>query len=252
MPLADLLAQLPAPIAMPLHSYLEENDPRLKLWAMCDAVESLLRLLVFIGIADLARADGKPPQALRKALREPIERPTLGGWRDMAVAVAEALAQQTNTIFPELPPLVKNTLAPLSKGGNSNPKNSVLELRNRLAHGGPISQALAEELLTVWQVPFERAMMTIDWLGKLDLVVNRPQGGYGCLRGPTVEVTPYSPGNWAMVAAALARAADAVAVVRGEVAVPLWPLVLYGPPHNPYDDQPVDYSVPQVLSLIHI
>ena len=62
MPLADLLARLPAPIALPLHSYLGETDPRLKLWAMCDTVELLLRLLVFIGIADLARVDGKPPR----------------------------------------------------------------------------------------------------------------------------------------------------------------------------------------------
>ncbi len=46
MPLADLLARLPSPIALPLHSYLEETDPRLKLWAMCDTVELLLRLLV--------------------------------------------------------------------------------------------------------------------------------------------------------------------------------------------------------------
>ncbi|MFZ4791664.1 MAG: NACHT domain-containing protein [Candidatus Competibacteraceae bacterium] len=245
MPLADLLARLPSPIAMPLHSYLEETDPRLKLWAMCDTVELLLRLLVFIGIADLARADGKPPQALRKALREPIEHPTLGGWRDMAVAVAEALAQQSGTIVPELPPLVENTLVPLLRGGNSHPENSVLALRNRLAHGGGVPRALAEKLLTVWQEPFKQAMATIGWLGELDLVVNRQQDGYGCLRGSTVEVTPYMPGNWATVAAALAMA-DAVAVVRGEVALPLWPLVLYGPPHNPYDDQPLNDSFPQV------
>jgi WD40 repeat protein len=245
MPLADLLARLPSLIALPLHSYLEETDPRLKLWAMCDTVELLLRLLVFIGIADLARADGKPPQALRKALREPIEHPTLGGWRDMAVAVAEALAQQSGTIVPELPPLVENTLVPLLRGGNSHPENSVLALRNRLAHGGGVPRALAEKLLTVWQEPFKQAMATIGWLGELDLVVNRQQDGYGCLRGSTVEVTPYSPGNWATVAAALAMA-DAVAVVRDEVALPLWPLVLYGPPHNPYDDQPLDDSVPQV------
>ena len=70
MSLADLLARLPSPIALPLHDYLEKTDPHLKLWAMSDTVELLLRLLVFIGIADLAREDGKPPQALRKALRE--------------------------------------------------------------------------------------------------------------------------------------------------------------------------------------
>ena len=245
MPLADLLARLPSPIALPLHSYLEETDPRLKLWAMCDTVELLLRLLVFIGIADLARADGKPPQALRKALREPIERPTLGGWRDMTVEVANALAQQPSTIVPELPPLVGNRLVPLLGDGNSQPEHSVLALRNRLAHGGGMSRAQAEKLLMVWQEPFEQAMATIGWLGELDLVVNRQQDGYGCLRGPTVEVTPYLPNNWATVAAALAMA-DAVAVVRGEVALPLWPLVLYGPPHNPYDDQPLDDSVPQV------
>jgi hypothetical protein len=43
MPLADLLDRLSSPIVIPLHSYLEQTDPHLKLWAMCDTVELLLR-----------------------------------------------------------------------------------------------------------------------------------------------------------------------------------------------------------------
>ena len=64
MSIADLLDRLPSPIALPLQGYLEEAIPRQKLWAMCETVELTLRLLVFIGIADLARPEGKPPQAL--------------------------------------------------------------------------------------------------------------------------------------------------------------------------------------------
>ncbi len=219
MPLADLIDRLPSPVAFPLQSYLEESHPHLKLWAICDSVELLLRLLVFIGIADLAGQDGKPPQALRAKLREPIERPTFGGWWGMAEAITEALERQPDSLVPELAPWVRNILAPLLRGGGHHAENSLLALRNRLAHGGGVTQALAEKLLAVWREPFEQAMQTVAWLGELALVAPGPHG-YSCLRGPTPEGVPYTPGNLATVAEALARA-DAVAVVRGDRALPL-------------------------------
>lgn len=246
MPLADLLDRLPSPIAIPLHSYLEEPDPRQRLWALCDSVELLLRLLVFVGIADLARREGKPPQPLRARLRTLIERPTLGRWADMAEAVARTQATQSDSLVPESAPLVQHTLLPLLDGGpdRSTERTSLLALRNRLAHGGGVARALAEPLLAAWREPFEQAMEGLAWLGELALVVRGPDG-YGCLRGPTPEASPYAPRNLAAVAEALALA-DAVAVVRGEAALPLWPLVLYGPPHNLSSDYPQEESVPQI------
>ena len=246
MSIADLLDRLPSPIALPLQGYLEEAIPRQKLWAMCETVELTLRLLVFIGIADLARPEGKPPQALRKALREPIERPTLSRWTDMAEAIAQRLADQTDSLAPEMTSWVQQTILPLLDGGRdrSTEHNSLLKLRNFLAHGGGLSQALATRLIADWREPFEQAIARIAWLGELTLVVQGPHG-YGCLRGPTPDATPYTPSNLATVAEALALA-DAVAVVRGDRALPLWPLLLYGPPRNPYDDHPSVESVPQV------
>lgn len=246
MLLADLLDRLPTPIAIPLQSYLEETDPRLKLWAMCDSVELLLRLLVFIGIADLAHPNGKPPQTLRAKLRKPIERPTLGGWANMAEAVAKTQKDQTDSLVPELTPLVQRTLLPLldGDGERSTERTSLIYLRNFLAHAGGVTRALAETLLAAWREPFERAMETLAWLGELELVV-QGSDGYGCLRGPTPDPSPYTPRNLATVAEALALA-DAVAVVRGETALPLWPLVLYGPPYNPHGDYPSEDSVPQI------
>ncbi|MDS4021649.1 MAG: NACHT domain-containing protein [Candidatus Competibacter sp.] len=242
MPLAELLERLPSPIALPLQGYLEEANPRLKLWAMCETVELLLRLLVFVGIVDLARPDGKPPQALRARLREPIERPTLGRWADMAEAVAQTLAGETDSLVPELAPWLQHMLLPLLDG--STEQNSLLALRNFLAHGGGVSRPLATRLLAAWREPFEQAMQTVAWLGELVLVVREPDG-YGCLRGPTPDACPYTPGNLAAVAEALALA-DAVVVVRHDRAMPLWPFVLYGPPRNPYDDCPGEDSIPQL------
>lgn len=195
MLLADLLDRLPTPIAIPLQSYLEETDPRLKLWAMCDSVELLLRLLVFIGIADLAHPNGKPPQTLRAKLRKPIERPTLGGWANMAEAVAKTQKDQTDSLVPELTPLVQRTLLPLldGDGERSTERTSLIYLRNFLAHAGGVTRALAETLLAAWREPFERAMETLAWLGELELVV-QGSDGYGCLRGPTPDpFTVHAP-----------------------------------------------------------
>ncbi len=58
------------------------------------------------------------------------------------------------------------------------------------------------------------------------------RGGYGVLRGPTPQAQPYAPADPAALARAFA-AGDAVALVRGNVALPLWPLALYGAPLRP-------------------
>ena len=131
------------------------------------------------------------------------------------------------------------------QGKGSTEQTALLKLRNFLAHGGGVSRSQAKRLLTVWREPFERAMITIAWLGQMDLVVHHSPEGYGVLRGPTLDVAPYTPGNLATTAAALTLA-DAVAIVRNEKALPLWPLVLYGPPFNPYHDNLPDENVPQI------
>jgi hypothetical protein len=244
------LDPLPTVIALPLREYLEETNPVLKLWYACGGVEMLLRLVVMMGLAVLNQRGPLTPE-LRKRLREyRLEEPTLGNWRAMAEAVVEALGKAPGPL-PELPGLVRDTLAPLLRGPTSenerDESNSFIRLRNRLAHGGGISRALAQSYVEVWQPRLRALWEQLAWLTTLELVAQDGQGGfYGVLRGPNPQAQPYTPRDPAALAQAFA-AGDAVALARGEALLPLWPLALYGPPRSPNPDAPpADEIVPQV------
>ena len=73
--LSALVADLPTMLALPLAEYLEETHPALKLWGLCDFTELSLRLLVIMGIAD---HQGHLPPSLVTAVKEVIDRPSLG------------------------------------------------------------------------------------------------------------------------------------------------------------------------------
>ncbi|MDP6730745.1 MAG: SAM domain-containing protein, partial [SAR324 cluster bacterium] len=62
----------PAPVAIPLKEYLHESHPVARLWAACDTVEMLLRLLVITLVADRNR-EGLLDDKLRAKLAEVIE-----------------------------------------------------------------------------------------------------------------------------------------------------------------------------------
>lgn len=64
-PLADLDPDhLPSVVAVPLLEYLNEKDPVLTLWHTCDTVALPLRLVVFMGLADLRRGGDLAPGLL--------------------------------------------------------------------------------------------------------------------------------------------------------------------------------------------
>ncbi|MFO1419568.1 MAG: NACHT domain-containing protein [Candidatus Competibacteraceae bacterium] len=243
------LDALPTVIALPLREYRDETNPVLKLWYACDGVEMLLRLVVMMGLGVLSQRGPLTPE-LRKRLQEyRLEEPTLGNWRALAEAVVEALGDAPDPL-PELPGLVRATLAPLLRGpvekNNRDESNSFIRLRNRLAHGGGISRALAQSYVEIWQPRLRALWEQLAWLAQVELVAQDGQGGYGVLRGPNPQAQPYTPRDPAVLAQAFA-AGDAVVLARDEVLLPLWPLALYGPPRSPNPDAPpADEIVPQV------
>lgn len=228
--LSRLIDALPSPIALTVKEFQLETNPVVKLWAMSDSVEMLLKLLAFIGIGELHQQQRQLPAQLRKKLRSSISTPTLGRWLRMAEDVANTLA--TDSIVPEMRPLMLNALSPLLDGSPPEqartPRTSLLSLRNHLAHGGGLRQAQALELLEHWTPKFEALLRQLEWLTELELLA--------CYDDAIVRLIGPNPHGlrveqqYGLAVREAFVANDSVVVVRGERIIPIWPLMLYGNP----------------------
>ncbi|HUH03899.1 MAG TPA: NACHT domain-containing protein, partial [Kofleriaceae bacterium] len=219
--------ELPSVLALPLREYAGERDPLLRLWHLCDVTELTLRVLASLAIADWSRGDEGLPSTLRADVGSRIEQPTLGKWRGMVLALARK--PPPGSAVPELYPFVTDVLDPVLRGTSAAIEHSVLALRNRLAHGGGMSRGMAAGLLDAHAPRFDVAVLGLAWLGELRFVVPDARGA---LRGPSIALAPATDGEVALAAACTGDRAGAVAVVRGDRALSLWPLLQYGVPEG--------------------
>ncbi|MDG2443526.1 MAG: tetratricopeptide repeat protein, partial [Luminiphilus sp.] len=227
-PLAALAQVLPSPVAFPLCEYLEEDHPGMKLWAACDTVELLLRLVVILSVAERQRA-GTLDDKVLKQLQGKIEMPTLGAWMAMACSLAQSPASQ-DAVLPELSNLVLGPLSSLLYGPD-NPgtaDTSFLALRNRLAHGGGLNRKEAERLLDIWQKPFEGMVAGLSWLDDVRLM-GRSGANAVVLRGRSSTVFDEAREPVDVMAAN----PDWVWLVRGSDSLGLWPLIRFDAPVAP-------------------
>ncbi len=249
--LEKALTDLPSVLAVPLEAYYRDAHPVVKLWHACEAVEMVLRLVVMIGAADLRR-QGRFDEALRAKVSPLIDRPTLGAWLRMAQALADRLREPGPPAFaPPLAELVDDALGPLldNPGQPQTPRKSFTALRNQLAHGASLTRRAAESLVADWGKRFEDAMGRAAWLAEFSVVVFLGPDRYGALRGPTAAAVTFEPAPEALaVLRQLDIRGERVAAVHGPVALPLWPLLLYGVPSVPDPDvpEPPDQPTPQV------
>ena len=164
---------LPTILTLPLAEFEREQNPVLALWAMCDFAELTLKLLVMAAAAEHEVL----PEAVAAVFHKRIERPTLGGWHDMARVAVENLA--AGSVLPMLPPAFK-ALSKLVGLESQGPDKSLLCVRNRLAHGRP-TRAEAAEWLKVWRRPISGFVdKSIDWLAETRFVAV-DEGGRRCL-----------------------------------------------------------------------
>ena len=213
----------PAPVAIPLKEYLHESHPVARLWAACDTVEMLLRLLVITLVADRNREDLLDDK-LRAKLAEVIESPTLGAWFVMAQTLASQKADS-----PDLRKADEFIVGPLREllYGPQKPgtaETSFIRLRNRLAHGGGLTQRESARLLGVWQEKFEQTLNEAAWL-ETWVLIGRDEGGtwlhlqgHGegdAIKEPSLKDDPDN---------------DAVWLQTGDSLLVLWPLALFGKP----------------------
>lgn len=221
--LAALTAHSPAFIAEPLAEALHEPHPVLRLWAMCDSLEMLLRFLTVSLLAEKQSAGALDPK-LVSSVADLIAKPTFGKW----FAIARELAKTGSSLLPEFPDFFEKYLKPLISGptkkDQATPETSFSELRNRLAHGLPRKES--GRLLAHWQASFESVMAAALWIQDLSLIgrSSAPAGtsaSFLCLDG-IGEPIPFEvpPGMTFPETGSLW-------LVRGTRQIQLWPLAVF-------------------------
>lgn len=211
--LLELAGELPMVLAVPALEFCDQNlTPVLRLWALCDFVELSARLAVIVGIAEHG---GKPPEKLRAALSEKIERPTLGQWLHMARATAEQLPE--NPAFSGLTEFISHLdkeLCPHDKSQDF--KRSVLALRNRLAHGGGLNKTAARDILLAWEAYVARLAEIFAPWRDFQMVSSAADGTTRILQGA-------EPKSWA--GEFQQNSPGAIHGIIGDRELNLWPLL---------------------------
>lgn len=145
--------KIPFCLFEPFHEFKKEKHPRVKLFWLIDTSEYAIKFIVSILFAEILRLNnGELPETLKIKIRDHIERPTLGKWLGI---LAELSNERTDlkSLFNELFKLNSNTINEKFKTENlgGNIENSILVLRNQLAHGGGMSSEKAKLLVDIFE-----------------------------------------------------------------------------------------------------
>jgi WD40 repeat protein/DNA-directed RNA polymerase subunit RPC12/RpoP len=221
------LGRLPSVVAIPLLDYqAEAGHPVMQLHRLCDAAEILTRFLTITALGELRcrLGDGPLPEDLLKSLQPRIERPTFGQWRDMLSTLIAVLEKADDLVLPGLLPLSAYLISAL-EGGSALPEQSLLALRNQLAHGGGMTRAAANELLERWRPWMEELLRRMAFLEEAQVCSVRdgtPLCMAGCLPEAALIEAPDS------LREPLRDLEGHVVLSSGGRWLDLWPLCDYG------------------------
>jgi WD40 repeat protein len=207
-------AVLPPWLAHPWAALCAESHPRVRLHWLVDTAELVVRWTTAVALAEVTHAHaGALPASVTAAIAEHIERPTLGRWLLVLRSLCEAAPEKpavTDGLFDFAAGALPARFRTEGQGGTV--EDSLLVLRNHVAHGGGVGRARAAALVDAHLPTLIRLLAaTRDALGPSVVeadgrVLQGPSNAGGALRS------------------------DAGAhLVRGGVALPLEPLVYHGP-----------------------
>lgn len=172
-PLITLADHLPFPLALLCSEYVRENNPFVKLHRLTDTAEMLTRFATMVLLNEVLRLHGEFPYDLRQMLSEKIERPTFSAWKDLLTLAREKLVREHDPgqlFVAELPDYVEQHLLPRLGVGEGDARETVIALRNVLAHGGRLNDGIAEEFLNAHQEEFEKLMSGLTFLDHYTLL----------------------------------------------------------------------------------
>ena len=127
----------PTPLAIPYRRYLNATAPVTQLRRLIEFYESALRLSCIIGICELWISPGEKSGPLQW-ISPLIRGPSMGTWNQIRHALARQLHQ--DTVFFSLQTSFDNKAT-----------DSMIQLRNDIAHGAEPSRRVAEKCLGDWR-----------------------------------------------------------------------------------------------------
>lgn len=214
---------MPTFLAHPWHSLIAEEHPRVKLHWLTDTAELAVRWAVSVALAEVLVANERQlPKKLARLVRDDIERPTLGRWLGILRELSKAGPKECK-IAPEVFGLYEAAFAPRFESGNRGGtlENSLLMLRNQIAHGGGMSPGHAKNLLD----------HHIEGIGDLLRAVLSATKDAQCVALEHEEahlLNGLDPSK-ITIPEALVGVEDGTWLVCGDEVVPLLPLAIYAP-----------------------
>jgi len=215
---------MPTFVAHPWACLCSEDHPRIKLHWLVDTAELAVRWTVAVALADIVRGSaGTLPESVATALREHIERPTLGRWLAILRALSAVGGDSPELVAPAALSLSAAVFEPAfcSERAGGSLESSLLVLRNAVAHGGGMSRSRAQALLDV-HLPRLVTLLTAvrDAMGGVQVVAREGAQTWllvGRLPTPCSSPPPLpadATGAW---------------IVADGAALPLEPLATFGP-----------------------
>jgi len=172
-PFSQLVASLPTPIAFAVAEFLTEQIPYIALHRLTDAAEIITRFLTIVVLSDILRQRHQFPDAVQDALTEKIERPTFGAWKDLLAIACENLPKgkgQFHCFVAELPDFVQKRWLPALGKSDDKPTESIIGLRNFIAHSARLPAEQASQLLEEHRKTFEDLIRDLAFLANYDLI----------------------------------------------------------------------------------
>jgi recombinational DNA repair protein (RecF pathway) len=169
---SKLCSQLPTPLAVPIDEFgrildtISQGQAYRALWAMVDAAELITRFIAIVALLDVRQQTGEIPEPLRRVLVNLLERPTFGAWREIAQVALRLLRR--SSFVEELPAFWQEHWEPLLKGNSA--ENSLLKLRNMMAHTSRFRDEDAQRLLEAHRERFGDAIMQLKFWSRYRLV----------------------------------------------------------------------------------
>jgi recombinational DNA repair protein (RecF pathway) len=169
---SELCSQLPTPLAVPIDEFgrildtISQWQAYRALWAMVDAAELITRFIAIVAMLDVRQQTGEIPEPLRKVLVNLLERPTFGAWREIAQVALRLLKR--GSFVEELLAFWEEHWEPLLNGDSA--ENSLLELRNMMAHTSRFRDEDAQRLLEAHRERFGDAIMQLKFWSRYRLV----------------------------------------------------------------------------------